>query len=107
MTIFLVQQCASHNEHADRLLCAFGDGVVRLACFDVICWVVTAMLVDTPPSRASGKGFLALRHVRHTFRKVLCEHRLNIGSCFSFPIGPRSVLVADTVSTPSTQFEEE
>ena len=45
-------------------------------------WVFTAVLVDSPLNRAFGKGFLALRHVRHNFREASLMHRLNIAFRF-------------------------
>jgi hypothetical protein len=39
-------------------------------------------LVDSPPSRAFEKVFLALRRVRHTFRKALSGYRPN-GASYS------------------------
>jgi len=45
------------------------------------------MLVDSPLSRAFEKGFLALRHVRHTLKEALGMHLLNIAFRFPFCIG--------------------
>jgi hypothetical protein len=42
--------------------------------------VFAVMLVDSPPSRAFEKVFLALRRVRHTFRKALSGYRPNEAS---------------------------
>jgi len=45
------------------------------------------MLVDSPLSRAFGKGFLALRHVRHTFEKALRVHLLNTAIDVQYCVG--------------------
>jgi hypothetical protein len=42
--------------------------------------VFAVMLVDSLPSRAFEKVFLALRHVRHTFKKALSGYRPNRAS---------------------------
>jgi hypothetical protein len=42
------------------------------------------MLVDSRLSRAFDKGFLALRHVRHTFNKALRMHLLDTTVCLHF-----------------------
>jgi hypothetical protein len=47
------------------------------------------MLVDSPLNRAFEKGFLALRHVRHTLSEALRLQRLNIAFRFSFCIGAK------------------
>jgi hypothetical protein len=45
------------------------------------------MLVDSPLSRAFGKGFLALRDVRHTFEKASRVHLVDTAFDVQYCVG--------------------